>query len=250
MNPTATDDRTAAFVRLLQELGDRPPGTAGEWLARLVAEIRPRGRENLTAARERLRSVIGVLQAQPESAAALNAHLGALLTSRMHRILYAESGILTNPGFMSGLVRRLLGRLLPPAVNTEYLRDLVVEVFDHPEDHRWMFAVPREDWAALLDVILNGKPAPQPIPPIIDRTFTLDGTTILVNAASLVPRLNAEGETVEALFIDVTLTRGPITATHQFFFINPPVIPRSESGNERQDLIQAASEIIATLPVA
>ena len=153
MNPTATDDRTAAFARLLQELGDRPPGTAGEWLARLVAEIRPRGRENLTAARERLRSVIGVLQAQPESAAALNAHLGALLTSRMHRILYAESGILTNPGFMSGLVRRLLGRLLPPAVNTEYLRDLVVEVFDHPEDHRWMFAVPREDWAALLDAI-------------------------------------------------------------------------------------------------
>jgi site-specific recombinase len=71
----------------------------------------------------------------------------------MHRILYAESGILTNPGFMSGLVRRLLGRLLPPAVDTEYLRDLVVEVFDHPEDHRWMFAVPRADWAALLDAI-------------------------------------------------------------------------------------------------
>ncbi|MDQ1342310.1 MAG: hypothetical protein QG571_927 [Pseudomonadota bacterium] len=153
MNPSATDDRTEAFARLLQELHDRPPVTSGEWLARLVAEIRPRGRDSLAAASERLRSLIGILRARPEFAAALNAHLGGLLTSRMHRILYAESGILTNPGFMSGLVRRLLGRLLPPAVDTEYLRDLVVEVFDHPEDHRWMFAVPRADWAALLDAI-------------------------------------------------------------------------------------------------
>jgi len=153
MNPTATDDRTAAFARLLLELGDRPPVTSGEWLARLVAAIRPRGRDTHAAASEHLRSLIRVLQAQPESAAALNAHLSALLTSRMHRILYAESGILTNPGFMSGLVRRLLGRLLPPAVDTEYLRDLVVEVFDHPEDHVWLSAVPREDWAALLDAI-------------------------------------------------------------------------------------------------
>jgi site-specific recombinase len=38
-------------------------------------------------------------------------------------------------------------------VDTEYLRDLVVEVFDHAEDHRWLSAVPREDWAALLDAI-------------------------------------------------------------------------------------------------
>ena len=153
MNPSATDDRTEAFARLLQELRDRRPGTSGEWLARLVAEIRPRGRDGVPAAREHLRLLIRVVQARPESAAALNAHLGALLTSRMHRILYAESGILTNPGFMSGLVRRLLGRLLPPAVDTDYLRDLVAEVFDHPQDHVWLSAVPREDWAALLDAI-------------------------------------------------------------------------------------------------
>ena len=38
-------------------------------------------------------------------------------------------------------------------MDTDYLRDLVAEVFDHPEDHLWMFAVPREDWGALLDAI-------------------------------------------------------------------------------------------------
>jgi hypothetical protein len=153
MNPSATDDRTDAFARLLQELRDDPTGTSGEWLARLVAEIRPRGPDGVPAAREHFRSLNRVVQARPEFAATLNAHLGALLTSRMHRILYAESGILTNPGFMSGLVRRLLGRLLPPAVDTEYLRDLVAEVFDHAGDYLWLSAVPREDWAALLDAI-------------------------------------------------------------------------------------------------
>jgi len=153
MNRTATDDRTDAFARLLAELRDSPPGTSGEWLARVVAAIRPQRRENLEAAGARMRSFIDVLGTQPELAAAFNAHLGALLTSRMHRILYAESGVLTNPGFMSGLTRRLLGRLLPPAVDTEYLRDLVVEVFDDPRDHVWMSAVPREDWNALLRVI-------------------------------------------------------------------------------------------------
>ena len=94
MNPSATDDRTEAFARLLQELLDRRPGTSGEWLARLVAEIRPRGRDGVPAAREHLRLLIRVVQARPESAAALSAHLGAQLTSRMHRILYADSGML------------------------------------------------------------------------------------------------------------------------------------------------------------
>lgn len=104
--------------------------------------------------------------------------------------------------------------------------------------------------AALRDVIINGKPAPNPIPPVLGRTFTLDGTTVRVNACSLVPRVDAEGNTVEALYIDVTLTRNAVTVTHQVYYINPPVLPRSVSGNEKQDLIAAASEMIAQIPVA
>jgi hypothetical protein len=103
--------------------------------------------------------------------------------------------------------------------------------------------------AALLDVLWNGKPSPQPIPPVVGREFTLDGTTIRVNTASLVLRMATDGQLVEGLFIDVTLTRGPITVTHQVHYYNPPVIPGSPTGNERQDLIAAASEMIAALPV-
>lgn len=98
---------------------------------------------------------------------------------------------------------------------------------------------------ALRDVILNGKPAPQPVPPLINRTFTLDGTDIRVNACSVVVR----GDTPQ-LFIDVTLTKAPaLPVTHQVYFTNPPVIPKTETGNEKQNLIQCASEMLAQLPV-
>jgi hypothetical protein len=98
---------------------------------------------------------------------------------------------------------------------------------------------------ALRDVIVNGKPAPQPIPPVLGREFTLDGTTIKVNVCAIVVR-----DGVPMLYIDVTLTRNAITNTHQVSYINPPVVPRSPSGNEKQDLITAASEMIANLPVS
>jgi site-specific recombinase len=142
-----------AFERLLDELGAGRVPDNGEWLARLVDVIRPRRRESPEVAEARLRALTGLLEARPEFAAALNAHLGALLTSRMHRMLYAESGVLANQGFMASLVRRVLGRLLPPAVDTDYLRDLVVEVFDQPRDYAWTRAIPRADWDALLRII-------------------------------------------------------------------------------------------------
>lgn len=102
---------------------------------------------------------------------------------------------------------------------------------------------------ALRDVILNGKPAPNPIPPLINRTFTLNGTDIRVNACSIVKRMDENGDLVPQLFVDVTLTRNAVTVTHQIYITNPPVIPKSESGNEKQDLIQCAGEILAGAPV-
>ena len=92
--------------------------------------------------------------------------------------------------------------------------------------------------SALVDVINNGKTAPNPIPPLVGRTFTMSGKTITIHAASLRADLR--------LFIDVTING----VRNQYVITNPPVIPRTISGNERQDLIQAASEMIAHLPVA
>ncbi len=151
--------RDPRLAPLLDELLSAPPGNSGEWLARLVRRLRPRRRERPEAAAGRLRLLIRDLEARPEAAAALAAHLDALLASRMHRILYADAGMLAQEGFVGGLTRRLLGRLLPPATDDEFLRSLFAEVFDHPRDHVWLEAVPREDWHALLEVLGVAGPA-------------------------------------------------------------------------------------------
>ena len=119
----------------------------------MVGEIRPGRRDNGEVAAVRVGALVHLLEARPDLAAALNSHVGALLASRMHRILYADAGVLGAQGFMGSLARRVLGRLLPPAVDTEYLRDLVAEVFDQPRDYAWLRAIPGEDWDALLRAI-------------------------------------------------------------------------------------------------
>jgi site-specific recombinase len=145
--------RIARLDALLDELrAAAPPGT-GEWLARLVRRIRPARGEDAAAAAARLRVLVERLEADPALAAALNAHLAGLLCSRMHRILYSDAGAMANEGFAGGLARRALDKLLPPAIDTDYLRGLFAEVFDHPRDHEWMAAVPSADWEALLGAI-------------------------------------------------------------------------------------------------
>jgi site-specific recombinase len=153
MNRNSSPDAMARLTALLEELRDNPLATSGDLLARLVDVIRPRRRESREVAGTRLRTVVQVIESRPDLAAALSSHVVAQLTSRMHRILYADSGMLTDQSFRAGLARRVLGRLLPPATDTDYLRSLIAEVFDHPDDHRWLVAVPRPDWDALLDAL-------------------------------------------------------------------------------------------------
>ncbi len=148
-----TIDCKQRLLPLFEELraGDVPEN--GEWLARVTDVIRPRRRERPEAAAPHLRALTRLLGDQPDFAAAFNAHLGALLCTRMHRILYADPGSLTHEGFMGGLLRRLLSNLLPPATDNYFLRDVVAEVFDVRTDHVWLEAIPREDWNDLLRAI-------------------------------------------------------------------------------------------------
>jgi site-specific recombinase len=148
-----TIDCAERLLPLLEELRATDVPANGEWLARVVDVIRPRTRERQDTAAPRLRALTRLLADRPESAAAFNAHLGRLLCTRMHRILYADPGSLTHEGFMGGLLRRLLGNLLPPATDNYFLRDVVAEVFDVRTDHVWLEGIPREDWNDLLRAI-------------------------------------------------------------------------------------------------
>ncbi|MCM2310618.1 MAG: site-specific recombinase [Steroidobacteraceae bacterium] len=153
MSLPADLDRVRDFERLLEELHAGGVPDSGEWLARVADVLRPASRGNVESAQSHFRTLLHMLESRPEYAAALNAHVRRLLESRMHRILYADSGVPGAQGFFGSLARRVLGRLLPPAVDTEFLRDLVAEVFDRPRDYVWLRSIPHEDWNALLHAI-------------------------------------------------------------------------------------------------
>lgn len=136
---------------LLEELARRPDELSGERLARLVALIRPTRLQAVEVAQERFRIFLALLVARPDLAEGFATHVRAVLLSRMHRTLYSESGVLTSQGFLTGLWSRLLGRLLPPAVDPDFLLDLVAEIFDEARDGEWVSALPQEIWSALLD---------------------------------------------------------------------------------------------------
>lgn len=137
-----------AFRAPVSELADetRP-------LARLVAFIRPRRREPAEQAVIRFRELVRMLRAHPDAASALRLHLARLLGSRMHRLLYAESGILTTESFRTAFLTRLFGRLLPAAPDGEFLRDLLAEIFESGDDHTWLEQIPEDDWLAFFEAL-------------------------------------------------------------------------------------------------
>ncbi|HEX9208324.1 MAG TPA: hypothetical protein VF851_08810 [Steroidobacteraceae bacterium] len=142
-----------ALLGLLDELQAQASPETADWLARLVARVRPARGEKPGAATARLRSLTAILALRPELATAFSAYLVRLLSSRLHRILYADAGVTTSENFFGGLLRRLLGKLLPPATDDVFLRDVIAEVFDHRRDYDWLVAIPRDDWDAFLQAI-------------------------------------------------------------------------------------------------
>ncbi|MDP2867230.1 site-specific recombinase [Methyloversatilis sp.] len=155
---SANNAYPSALLALLEDAARHPDDSSGDRLTCLVALLRPHGREGLAAAESRFHGLLRLLASRPDLAAALSHYLKTVLLARMHRTLYSESGVLANQGFFSGLISRVLGRMLPPAINDDFLRDLFSEVFDASDDGEWMVAIPREDWETLFERLdLDGE---------------------------------------------------------------------------------------------
>lgn len=74
------------------------------------------------------------------------------------------------------------------------------------------------------------------VQPYLGRTVAHDGYTFRINSVEVTPQ--------HRLALDVTFARGPNTVTHQIIITNPPVLPRQRTGNERNDLLTAISEML------
>jgi len=122
-------------------------------LIALVHGLRPPRAGEVAAAADAVRALAARLQGHAAAAAALRGYLAAILEARQHRYLYADTGISRPESLRQGLARCIGAKLLPPAPHRGYLRDLFLQLFDRPDDHAWIQAVPLADWQALFDTL-------------------------------------------------------------------------------------------------
>ncbi|MBT0568999.1 site-specific recombinase [Curvibacter sp. CHRR-16] len=152
-----------ALHNVLQHIAAQPQSSDTAALVDLVNCLRPARVGDVADATERMQTLIAVLRGQPKLAQALASYLGGLLVARDHSFLLAESGILSNTGFFSELWHRVGNRLLPPALDERFLRDLLDELFPHKHDAPWLQSLPATLWQDLLLVLQDqpGTPAAQ-----------------------------------------------------------------------------------------
>lgn len=163
----------ALLQQHLQDIGD-----PARLIAVLVAKIRPPKARVTDHAAHMIQALCHILGGQPELRAVLRNALLELLGTRKPVSLYVESGVLPNTGFFSELYRRISHKLLPDAIDTGYLKDILALVFIRQDDDVWVSAVPDACWLELLAALrFDEQPTaddlPAPCRGILDAVLVL-----------------------------------------------------------------------------
>jgi site-specific recombinase len=163
----------ALLQQHLQDSGD-----PAKLIAVLTAKIRPPKACDADHAAHMIQALCHILGRRPELRTALRDALFELLCTRKPVSLYVESGVLPSTGFFSELHRRISHKLLPDAIDTDYLKDILALIFIRQDDDVWVSAVADACWLELLLALrFDEQPAddglPVPLRGILDAVLVL-----------------------------------------------------------------------------
>lgn len=147
-------------------------------IAGLVSKIRPSKSAQAVHAEHMIGALCHILGRRPELRAALRNALLKLLGAHKPVSLYVESGILPSTGFFTELYRRVSHKILPEAIDPNYLKDIFALVFTRHDDEVWVNAVPDVRWLELLAALRFDEQAaeaglPSPVRGILDAVLVL-----------------------------------------------------------------------------
>lgn len=143
----------------LDRIAAQPHTDTIDGLVDLVQSLRPAKTEPADQAASNVRTLMQLLKGNPQHSRALRHYLLHILTTRYQASLYTDTGILSNDGFFTELFQRLSYRILPPAIDEQYLRDCLDRILPGTDDYLWIRQVPTADWLALFDVLATDEPA-------------------------------------------------------------------------------------------
>jgi len=146
--PAVEADPVAAALAAFRN----PEADALELIRRLVAVLRPQGRNDHTVD-ERYESMLARLETDAELCLAFRLHVVHFLATRRLVTFFTDSGILPGTGFFSEWWRILGNRILPEAPDERRLKDCLHVVYDRTDDWRWLEQIPAEQSQRLWKLI-------------------------------------------------------------------------------------------------
>ena len=126
---------------------------AQQLIADLIAEIRPPKPEQTELAIKAIQALCYLLTADPQKAQMLREAVLQLLNVNKPISLFLISRHSVFTGFFSEMRRRISHKVLPEAVDNDYLIDLFAVFFNKTTDDVWVNAVPEEVWVQLIQAI-------------------------------------------------------------------------------------------------
>jgi site-specific recombinase len=123
---------------------------APQFIAELVAEIRPAKSQQTDVAVKSIQALCYLLHTDHEKARLLREAILLLLSEHKPISLFLISRHSVFSGFFSEMRRRLSHKLLPEAIDSAYLIDLFAWFFGKKGDDLWVDAVPDSVWAELI----------------------------------------------------------------------------------------------------
>lgn len=131
----------------------KSPEQAPQFVADLVAEIRPAKPHQTEVAVKAIQALCYLLNQDPAKTKALREVILHLLSERKPISLYLIARHSVFTGFFTEMRRRVSHKLLPEAIDSTYLIDLFALFFTRTSDAVWVSAVPDAVWVELIEAI-------------------------------------------------------------------------------------------------
>lgn len=131
----------------------RSPQLTANFVANLIAEIRPLKPHHVEAAVKAIQALCYLLNTDPEKARLLREAILQLLSEHKPISLFLIVRHSAFAGFFTEMRRRISHKFLPEAIDTSYLIDLFALFFAKTSDELWVLAVPDTVWEQLIVAI-------------------------------------------------------------------------------------------------
>jgi len=126
---------------------------AQQLITDLIAEIRPARPEQAELAVKAIQALCYLLTVDPQKARLLREAVLQLLSEGKPISLFLISRHSVFTGFFSEMRRRISHKLLPDAINRDYLIDLFTLFFSKTSDEQWVSTVPDDVWVQLIQAM-------------------------------------------------------------------------------------------------